>query len=99
MQIKIFMTNVKEVEVEKNGKMLRLHHGFVRIMIDGYVMSDRFEQWMGTPLRWFLSFMFDNYFFKPHYEKFEDWCKSDVDDLYQKVKSYLNVFKYTYQQK
>ncbi len=97
VRIKINMIDVKEVEVEQNGQKLRLHHGVVRITFDGYVMSDRFGKWTSEPLWWFMSYMIEKYFFRTHYEKFETWIKSDIDDLHQKIKTYLNVFKYTYQ--
>lgn len=98
MKIKLHLIDVKEVEVEHNGENLRLNHGVVRITFDGFVGSDREGKWTSKPLYWFLSIIFEKYFFKSHYSKLETWIKSDVDDLHHKVKNYLNVFKYQYQQ-
>ena len=98
MHIKINMIDIKEVEVEHNGEALRLNQGNVKITFDGYVLSDRKNKWAQKPLYWFLSIVFEKYFFRNHVEKLETWLKSDVDDLYHKIKNYLNVFKYTYQQ-
>ena len=87
MRIKLNMIDVREVEVEHEGQKVRLDHGVVRITFDGYVV----------PFFWFLSYMIEKYFFRTHYEKFETWIKSDVDDLHQKLKTYLNVYKYNNQ--
>ena len=99
MHIKIHMTDVKEVEVENKGEILRLNQGLVRMVIDGYVISDRTGKWINykKPFYWFLTIIFEKYFFRDHLGKLETWVRSDVDDLHQKLKSYLNVFKYTYQ--
>lgn len=98
VRIKFNLIDVKEMEVEHEGETLHLSHGVVRIIFDGYVVSDRQDQWSKKPFYWFLSLIFDKYLFKSHFEKAETWIKSDVDDLYDKIKTYLNTFKYTYQQ-
>ena len=95
--LKIHFTDINDVEVEHENKTLRLNSGLVRMTFDGYVVTDRFNRWRDNPLFWFLSVLRDRYFFKSHFGKFETWIKSDVDDLYSKIKSYLNVFKYSYQ--
>ena len=97
LDMKILMIDVKEVEVEHKGQKLRLNHGVVRIMFDGQVYSDRAGLWTTKPFNWFLSILAEDYFFKDHYKKTEAWLKSDVDDIYHKIKEYLNVFKYEYQ--
>lgn len=97
MHIKVHCIDVKDVEIEHEGKPLRLNQGLVRITFDGYVVSDRKGYWSGKPFLWFLSILSQKYFYKEHFTKLEDWIKSDVDDLYNKIKNYLNVFKYTYQ--
>ncbi len=96
VEIHLQMLDVRDVEVEQNGKKMNVQHGQVRMVIDGFVMSDRSGKWTGQPLYWFLSFMIEKYFFNRHFAKLEAWLRSDVDDVYTKVKTYLNVFKYTY---
>lgn len=95
--IKVIGTNLKEVEVKHDGQDLRLNQGLVRIYFDGYVLVDRKTKWEKKPFFWFLSMLSQKYFFRNHFAKAEIWLKSDVDDLYHKIKNYLNVFKYAYQ--
>ena len=96
MHIMVHFINVKDVEIEQDGQVLNLSQGLVRILFDAYVISDRNGQWSEKPVYWLLTVLSQKYFFRSHFEKMEIWLKSDVDDLYQKIKNYLNVFKYTY---
>ncbi len=95
-RIKLNYTDLKEVEVEQEGQKLKLQHGVVRITFDAYVITDRKSEWARKPFFWFLSIMANKYFFKEHFEKAQTWITSDIDDLYNKIKTYLNTFKYTY---
>jgi len=91
--IKIIMTDLKEVEVEHEGQMLKLTQGQLKITFDGYVVSDRKGKWSERPIYWFLSIIMEKYFYRNHLEKFETWIKSDIEDLMYKIKAYLNVYK------
>jgi hypothetical protein len=99
MKINIVMTDVKEVEVEVDGKNLRLNQGLIRMTFDGAVLSDRHGRWTlkEKPLYWFILILSQKYFFKNHFKKFETWIKSDIDDLLNKIKTFLNVYKYSLQ--
>lgn len=97
MHIQILLIDVKEVDVENKGEGLRVNQGVVRITFDAYVMSDRSGLWTSKPFYWFFTILSQKYFFKDHFAKMEAWIKSDVDDLHNKIKNYLNVFKYSYQ--
>ena len=94
--IKLIITDVKEVEIEKDGRIIRTNQGIIKITIDGFVISDRSGKWHEKPLRWFLGIILEQYFFSNHYEKAESWIRSDVEDLHQQIKNYLNTFKYSY---
>ncbi len=97
MVIKLYATDVKEVEVEYNNQTLKRNQGLIRMTFDGYVMADRTGEWTSKPLYWFLTVLAQKYFFRDHFKKMEAWIKSDIDDLYHKIKTYLNTSKYTYQ--
>ena len=91
--IKIIMTDLKDVEVEHEGQTLKLNQGLLKITYDGYVVSDRKGRWSKKPIYWFLSMILEKYFYRNHLEKFETWMKSDIEDLMYKIKAYLNVYK------
>src|SRR3989344_2350689 len=87
MKMVVNFMDVKEIEVQHNGQSLTLNQGMVRITIDGYVVSDRFNEWTHKPVYWFLTVLGERYFNRNHFEKMETWVKSDIDDLYQKIKN------------
>ena len=97
MVIKIYATDVKDVEIEHNNQILKLNQGLIRMTFDGYVQVDRVGDWTSKPLWWFFTIIAQKYFFRDHFKKIEDWIRSDVDDLIHKIKTYTNTLKYTYQ--
>lgn len=100
IDIKLNMNDLKDVEVQHQGQTLRLNQGEVKIIFDGYVVSDRFDRWTKSPkspFYWFLAVVGQKYFFRDHFARNETWLKSDLEDLYGRIKRYLNVFKYNYQ--
>lgn len=97
MSIKLHMHDVKDVEIEKDGQKIKINQGEVKIIFNGYVLSDSNGVWNQKPFFWFLSILFNKYFFKDNYNRAERWVLSDVDDLYQKVKSFLNVNRYKFE--
>ena len=97
MRIKIIFTDLKDVEIEYEKENLRLNQGLIRMTFDGFVLNDRKGLWSHRVFYWFLLVIFEKYFFKRHFEKFETWIKHDIDELLYKIKSFLNTYKYMYQ--
>ncbi|MBS3165913.1 hypothetical protein J4444_02210 [Candidatus Woesearchaeota archaeon] len=97
MAIRVNFLNLKEVEVEREGETLKLQHGLVRIRFDGYIIADRSNEWNTTPIRWAFNFLANLYFYSGPRRAMVTWVKADVNDLHNKIKNYLNVFKYHYE--
>ncbi|PIZ51755.1 hypothetical protein COY27_02430 [Candidatus Woesearchaeota archaeon CG_4_10_14_0_2_um_filter_33_13] len=96
-KVKLIAANVKDVEVEHDNQVLRLNQGLIRMTFDGYVFFDRKGLFITSPFYWFIAVLFNKYFFKKHYEKFERWIEHDMDELIYKIKNFLNTYKYYYQ--
>ncbi len=99
IHMKITMVDVKEVELKKGNKPVRMDHGVIRMIIDGYVVSDRNNQWTGNTFGWFIALILEKYFYRNHLQRFETWLKGDVEDIHDKIKRYLNMVKYNYGRK
>ena len=95
VRIRIDGEDVKRVEIEKDGAKIPLQEGTLKIVFDGWIRSDRYSRWEDKPFLWFLRTIFDKYVFKDHYSKAEQWLFSDVEDIYLRVKSFLNVYRTT----
>ena len=96
-RIKVNFIDVKDVEIEHNGSVLKMNHGLIRITFDAYIIDDREGWWEHKPVHWVLNFLANKYFYHGPRHSMETWIKSDVADLHERIKNYLNVFKYTYQ--
>ncbi len=94
IRIRLYGTDLKEVEVEKEKAKLRLSHGQLKITFDGYVISDRNSKWENSPFLWLIRVLGDKFIFREHYDKAEKWLINDVEDLQQKIKSFLNLHRY-----
>ncbi|MDP3698419.1 MAG: hypothetical protein Q8R47_02430 [Nanoarchaeota archaeon] len=96
ISIKMNVIDLKDVDVQAGSTVIKTSQGTLRVVFDGYVISDRKNKWSEKPLYWFMSILFEKYFFKEHYRKAETWLKSDVEDLHNKIKTYLNSFTHAY---
>ncbi len=96
VSIKMNIIDLKDVDVQAEKTVVRTGQGILHMIIDGYVISDRKNKWSQKPLYWFMSILFEKYFFKEHYGKAERWLKSDVEDLHSKIKTYLNSLTHAY---
>lgn len=97
VKIQLNMLNLREIEVERDGQKVTLHHGVVRILIDAWVADNRKKSWKSTPVSWFVRFMMTQYFFRDYLGKFKDTLGDDIEQVHHLIKDYLNVYKYTYQ--
>ncbi len=95
VKLKIHLINIKDVEIEHGGQQLELNQGIIKITTDAYMMSDRKDKWTikEKPVYWFIARVLEKYFYKDHLNKFNTWLKSDVDDLFYRIKTYLNNYR------
>jgi hypothetical protein len=96
IRMKIHFLDIEDIEIDQGGKSLRLNKGQIKIIFDGYLISDYENKWTDQPFRWMLSFLLERYFYRSHFRKGQTWVESDIEDLHQRIKSYLNTFKYNY---
>ena len=94
MKITILMTNVKEVEVEKDGVKVKLNQGNVHIVFDGYVETDKENKWEGTPLFMFFRTIVDKYVIKRYVQSWENEITEDIMHLHAQIKGFLNLYRY-----
>jgi len=96
IHMKINFFDIKEVEVEHDGQTIRMGQGLMRLMIDAYVQSDTKGWWQNSPWQWFIKVIITKYYFNQHLSQAKDWLESDVGDLYEKLRTFLNAFNYRY---
>jgi hypothetical protein len=94
MKITLYLTNVKDVEVEKDGVKVKLNQGNVHIVLDGYIETDHEDRWESNAMYVFFRTLIDKYIIKTYLDTFEQEIASDVDQLYNQLKAFLNLYRY-----
>jgi len=94
IRIRIKMTNVKDVEIEKKGAKLKLNKGKVMFVFDGYLESDYEHKWEGKAIFFFLRTIFDKYFLRPTTDFYEKWLVNDLYDIHGRIQRFLNLYRY-----
>lgn len=94
IRVTIVMSEVKEVEVEKDKMKVKMNQGTVDVQFDGFLEMDYEHRWEKKPLFYFLRALFDQFIFKVHTERYESGLVQEVNDLHAQVKSFLNLYRY-----
>ena len=94
MLIRIIMTDIKEVEVEKDGHTITMNQGKVQIVIDGFLNTDYENKWEGKPFYVFIRTIFDKFVYKSYTARFDAQVAEDVNHLHQTMKSFLNLYRF-----
>jgi len=93
VRIRIHGQNIKPIEIDQGASKVPLNDGKIMIIFDGYVKTDRYNKWERRPLTWFLRTLMDKYVFKDHMSKADQWLYSDIEDLYLRIKTFMNVYR------
>lgn len=94
IRIRMIMTDIKDVEVEKDGVKVRLNQGKIQMVFDGYLETDYENRWEQKPTFFLIRTLFDKYFYKPFTQGFQTGVKSDLNHLVTRIKSFLNLYRY-----
>lgn len=94
MKITLLLTNIKEVEVAKDGVKVKLNQGNVHIVFDGYVETDKENKWEGTPLFVFFRTIVDKYIIKRYVASWDNEITEDIMHLHSNIKAFLNLYRY-----
>ncbi|MBU1976212.1 MAG: hypothetical protein KKG59_07455 [Nanoarchaeota archaeon] len=95
-EIRLFMIfqRLKEIEIEKSGRKVKLLRGKVMISMDGYVISDYENKWDKTPFWYFLRVIFDKYFYRNYISDARKEFLTECTLLEDEINSFLNMFRY-----
>ena len=94
IRIRMKCSEVKNVEIEKEGVKIKLNKGNIQLIMDGYLETDYEGWWEERPLLYFIRTLFDKYIFKRHYSQYEKWLINDVYDLHSRIQKFLNLYRY-----
>lgn len=94
IKIDMRMINLKEVEVDMNGRKMRLNKGRVSIIFDGYLDTDYEHRWENKPVLFVLRTIFDKWVYKGYMSRWEGELVDSVNQLHTTIKGFLNLYRY-----
>ena len=93
IRIRMIMTDVKEVMVEREGAKVKLNQGSIQIVFDGYLETDYENRWEQKPIFFFLRTLIDKFIHRGEIDKYEEALAEEVNELQNEIKSFLNLYK------
>ena len=82
---------LKKVEVEKNGKRVKINEGGFEVGITGSLVKDYQSTWENNPSMKFLRGVYDKYIIEGTVKKYSKALFNDVQDLSDQIKAFLSI--------
>ena len=95
ISLRIQISDLKEVEVEKDGIKVKLNQGKIHMVFDSFFETDYEGRWEVKPMFYFIRTLYDKYFFKPYTTGYQNNVMDDTNHLHATIKSFLNLYRYT----
>ncbi|MAG08111.1 hypothetical protein CMO89_01455 [Candidatus Woesearchaeota archaeon] len=95
IRMRIIMSDIKEVEVEKEKAKIKLNQGKVQIVFDGFFETDYENRWETKPIYYFFRTIFNKYFYGFYTDAYKKNILGDVNHLHSIIKSFLNLYRYS----
>jgi hypothetical protein len=83
--------NMKNVEVEKDGKRVKMNEASFEVKFVGSLVKDYKSTWEKNPMTKFFRGVYDKFIIEGRIEKYEDKLFGDVKDLIQDTKGFLAI--------
>lgn len=94
IKIRMIITEMTEVEIEKEGHKIKMNKGKIHFVFWGFLMTDWENMWENKPLLFFIRSLYNKFFYKGYVNKWKGELKSDVYSLNSAIKSFLNLNRY-----
>lgn len=88
--------NLKNVEVQKEGKKVKMNSGEPELKIKGILIKDYEHRWEDMPFFKLLRGIYDRYIIKSRVESYEDKIIDETEEYIAQCKSYLTIEGKTY---
>ena len=94
IHLRLICSGLKEVDIKKDGKTLRLNQGKIQIVIDAWLETDTMAMWEEKPIYYLLRQIFHKYAFPSVTRHFKATIAGDVGRMVDEIKAFLNLYKY-----
>lgn len=93
IKVKIRVLHMHDVQVEHDGKPIKLQQGQLNIAIDGYFESDYEDRWEAIPLFFLLRTLYDKLFYRDISNEQEEVLVHSITQLHSNMKRFLNLYQ------
>lgn len=94
IKIRMNFSNIRDIEVDKDGKKLKLQTGKLMVIFDGYLTSDYEDAWEGAGWKVMIRTLYDKFIMKDQFTYYERWLVNDLYDIHGRIQRFLNLYKY-----
>ena len=91
IQVDWLVLNMKNVEVQREGKKVKMNSGEPELRIKGILIKDYEHKWEDIPFFKLLRGIYDRYIIRSRVEKYEDNVLDETEDFVAQCKAYLAV--------
>lgn len=91
---KITVKNHKNIQLEKNGKLIALVKGSLQIIFIAYLQGNYEGKWAVNPFRRFVRGVYDKFFLTDRIKHYQNELKEETYSIFNEVKSYLALYKF-----
>jgi hypothetical protein len=82
---------MNDVEVNSNGKKIKMQKGDVEVKIEGFLVKDYEHRWEDTPFLKFLRGVYNRYIIRARVEAYENKLFGECDEFAAHIKSFLAI--------
>lgn len=93
IRIDLQVKEMKEVEIEVDGKKQKLNQGRIECALTGYLTLDYDDRMEKTAMIQFMRDLFHRYVYHYITKKYMEMVVDDLGDLENTLRSYLNTFQ------
>jgi hypothetical protein len=94
IKVRIWLRNLKQIEVKKDGAKLKLDQGTVNLIFDAYLTTDVEGRWESKPMFFFIRTFWDKFLMRSDTSKWEGLVTAHTKELHTQIKSFLNLQKF-----
>ncbi|MBU0666382.1 MAG: hypothetical protein ABIC91_00485 [Nanoarchaeota archaeon] len=94
-KIDIVLSDLTEVEVERNNVKMKLWKGKVEIKFTAYFITDYEDSWETKPFYYFVRTLTDKFIYRSYNKKMEVHLIDECQEIFDEVRSFLNMSRYS----
>lgn len=91
IKINWFITEMRPIEVQKEGKKVKMNSGIIELKIYALLYKDYENRWEDTPVFKFLRGLYDRYIIRSRIDEYEDKLTEDTEESRLQMKAFLDL--------